>query len=104
MWVRQEGQLLDHWSDEVMRHYREEHLIPLDVRGLWTFREGLKDALVNKKSFKETYAAPLSRPETGVQLIQQRSGFEFPLRFELTKVASGLVTVTDAYHMYWPRC
>ncbi len=87
-----------HWSQEVMRHCREGHPVPISVQGLWRFREGLKWALLNKREFRERDAPRLSRPETGLQLVQ-RSGIEFPLRFELESVASGLVTITDAYHM-----
>ena len=60
--------------------------------------KGLKQYLTNTKRFKENYAPLLPRPETGLQLVKQ-SGIEFPLRFELTEVASGIVTITDTYHM-----
>jgi hypothetical protein len=79
VWLRAEGELMGHWSKEVMQHYREGHPVPIDVRGLWKFRDGLKNAMVNKKAFSETYAPLVSRPETGLQLRQQ-SGIEFPLR------------------------
>jgi hypothetical protein len=29
----------------------------------------------------------------------QQSGIEFPMRLEITDVASGVLTLTDAYHM-----
>lgn len=87
--VDREGELTGHWSKEVMQHYRTEHLIPIDVGGLWKFREVLKRALTKKKAFKETYA-PL--------LADSADGVEFPLRLELTNVASGALTLTDAYH------
>jgi hypothetical protein len=98
VWLRSESELLDHWSKDVVQHCRDGHPMPVDVRGLWAFREALKQALVNKKAFKETYAPLLSRPETGLQFLQQ-SGVEFLMRLELTTVASGVVTITDAYHM-----
>ncbi len=98
VWLQEKRELLGHWSDELMQHYREGHPVPINVGGLWSFREGLKQALVNRKAFSTTYAPTLSRPETGLQLLQQ-SGIEFPLSFELTKFAAGVVTLTDAYHM-----
>jgi hypothetical protein len=98
IWMREDFDLKGHWSKEVTRHYREGNPIPVAVPGLWRFRESLRRALVNKKAFKETYAAPLPRPKTGRQLLQQ-SDIEFPLSLELTGVAAGVVTLTDAYHM-----
>jgi len=98
VWLNQEGELLSHWSEEVLQHCRAGHPVPIDITGLWMFRAGLKQALVDKNAFKKTYAPLLLRPESGLQLVQQR-GVEFPLRFEITDVASGVVTVMDAYHM-----
>jgi hypothetical protein len=98
VWLHMEEKLLGHSSDEVTQHYWEGHPVPIDVAGLWGFREGLKEALVDRKAFSRTYGPALSRPETGFQLLQQ-SGIEFPLRFELTNVAGGVVTLTDAYRM-----
>lgn len=97
VWLQMEGEMLDHSSKAVIEHYRGGHPVPIDIRGLWKFREKLRDALVNKKSFRETYAPLLSRPETGLQLVQE-SGGEFNLRLEITNVATGVVTLTDAYH------
>jgi hypothetical protein len=97
VWLEMKGGLEGHWSDEVTQHIREGHPVPIDVAGLWGFREGLKAALVNRKAFTKTYAPVLKPPQTGLQLLQQ-SGIEFPLSFELTDFASGVVTLTDAYH------
>jgi hypothetical protein len=91
-------ELSGHWSDEVTKHCREGHPVPIDVRGIWKLRDGLKRALLNRGEFAEVYAPPLSRPRTARQLVQQ-SGINFPLRFEVGKVASGVVTTTEAYHM-----
>jgi len=98
VWLNQEGELLGHWSKEVLQHCRAGHPVPIEVKGLWGFRERLKQALVDKDAFKKTYAPLLSRPNSGLQLVQQR-GIEFPLRLEITSAASGVVTVMDAYHM-----
>ena len=35
-------ELSGHWSDEVTQHSREGHPAPIDLRGLWRFREGLR--------------------------------------------------------------
>lgn len=98
VWLKLDGKLLDHWSSEVMQHYREGHPIPIDIRGLWKFREGLRHSLVSKRAFREIYAPHLSSPKTGLELMRQ-SRTEFPLRFELANVALGVVTLTDTYHM-----
>src|ERR1700726_764915 len=90
--IQEGGEMLDHWSKAVIDHYKDGHPVPIDIRGLWKFRERLKNALVDTKAFKATYAPLLSRPETGVQLAQE-SGSEFPLRLEITDVASGVVTL-----------
>jgi hypothetical protein len=80
VWLRDEGELMGHWSKEVMRHYSEGHPVPIDVRGLWKFRDSLKRALMDRWL-----------PET--------KGIEFPLSFELAGFPAGVVTVTDAYHL-----
>lgn len=75
-------EILGHWSDEVAEHCRSGHPVPIDLRGLWKFREGLRHSLMNREAFKRDSA-----------------DMDFPLSFELGSVASGLVTTTDAYHM-----
>lgn len=89
LFMRQDGEPLGHWSGEVMKHYRDERLMPLDVGGLWKFQQSLKRALTNMECFKKTYAPLLTDDEDGLQ---------FPLRLELTKVAAGVLTLYDAYH------
>lgn len=89
LFERQDGDLLGHWSKEVMRHYRAVQLMPLDVRGLWRFQRSLKDALTNKARFKDTYAPLLADVEDGL---------EFPLRLEMTNVVAGILTLDNAYH------
>jgi hypothetical protein len=78
------GELLAHWSPEVMQHYREGHPLPLDVRGLWKFRDNLRHSLVNRKKLK-IEAVP--------------SEINFDLHFELQSAAVGVVTIADAYRM-----
>jgi hypothetical protein len=77
---REEGELLGHWSSEVMQHYSQGNPIPVDVRGLWKFRDSLRHALVDK-------------------WLPQTSGIEFALGFDLTGAAAGVVTIKDAYHL-----
>jgi hypothetical protein len=91
-------ELSGHWSEEVSQHCREGHPLPIDPCSVWRFREGLRDALLDKKAFRETYASPLPRNTTAREMVQE-PGIEFPLRFELGDVTSGVVTTTDAYHM-----
>ncbi len=99
VWDHMKGMRLEsHWSEEVMEHYRLGHPVPIAVSDLWRFREAIKRALLNKQDFKETYAPPLPRPETGLELKMQPD-IVFPLRFELTRVASGVVTISEARYM-----
>lgn len=89
LFTRQDGELLGHSYEEVMKHYRDEGLIPVAVRGLWKFQHSLKSALTDMECFKKTYAPLLTDAEDGL---------EFPLRLELTRVAAGALTLYDAYH------
>jgi hypothetical protein len=89
LFLRQDGDLLGHWSGEVVEHYRNERLTPLSVDGFWKFQQSLKRGLTNIDRFKKTYA-PL--------FTDEEDGLEFPLRLELTKVAQGVLTLNDAYH------
>jgi uncharacterized protein YjhX (UPF0386 family) len=88
----------NHWSAEVTVHCRQGNPVPIDVAGLWLFRDALRTALLDKKRFAGEYAPALTVPETDFQLAMQR-GTEFPLRFEITRVASGVLTTTDCYQM-----
>jgi len=71
---------------------------PEDV---WHFREDLNHALLdrNQKWFKETVAPVLSRPKTWLDLYSSQPANDFHLRFELSDVAAGVVTLTNARHM-----
>jgi hypothetical protein len=91
-------ELESHWSDEVTQHIREGHPVPIDLVSVWRFREGLLDALLDKKSFKETYATPRPRNTTASGILREPRT-EFRLGFELGNVASGVITTTDARHM-----
>jgi len=96
--VFSEMKIASHWSAEVTRHCREGGPVPIDVAALWKFREGLKRALIDRQGFKESYAPELSSPKTDIQMVLE-SRIAFSLGFELTKVASGVVATSDAYHM-----
>lgn len=99
MWFR-DDELSSHWAKEITQHLRAGNPTPLVVSALWKFQKSLRRALINKNAFKETYAPTLGRPQTGLQLLQEsRASVEFPLRLELTNVATGAITLTDAYHM-----
>ena len=72
--------------------------IALDT--LWAFREGLKEGLIDRRGFAELYARPQPTPSTFVEWLSQTRDYNlFDLAFEISKVPSGVVTVTDAYHM-----
>jgi hypothetical protein len=69
---------------------------PEDV---WSFRDDLKDALANHKVFKETIAPLRSRPKAWAELFSHSRANSFELRFELSNVTAGVVTITNARHM-----
>jgi hypothetical protein len=86
-----EPSALSHWAKNPMYAHVDE---------VWQFREDLKDALLYRKHFMAGVTPNLPRPKTLLDLIAQpHPANEFPLRFELTKVAAGVVTVTNARHM-----
>ena len=98
LWFENEPDIQGHWSKDVERHVERGNPMPLDVAGLWAFRASLLRSLTNQKAFKETYAPLLSRPDTGLGMLKEsESGIVFPMRLELTNVASGAITLTGAY-------
>jgi hypothetical protein len=84
VWLREDGELKGHWSDEVYRHYKDGNPQPISVEGLWRFRTSLKNALVDERARKE---------------LANDSALEFPLTFELTDVASGALGISDVHTM-----
>jgi len=100
LWFSSEQDPIGHRSREVREHLKEGNPTPITVAGLWRFQRSLRESLLKKKAFKETYAPEVGRPSTGLQLLNEsREGIEFPLRVELTNVVAGVVTLTDAYRM-----
>jgi hypothetical protein len=64
------------------------------------FRQDLRDALLNRERFTASVTPVLRKPNTLLDLMAQSNpANEFPLRFELTKVAAGVVTVTNGRSM-----
>lgn len=90
-------------------------LFPLVVQpdDVWSFRDDLMDALLDRNKFKEAVAPARSRPRTWLELyapkVKDQKGTEhlgapisandFQLRLELSDVAAGVVTLTNASHM-----
>jgi hypothetical protein len=68
---------------------------------VWQFREDLRDALLDqsRKHFVEQVAPELPVPKTLLDLMAPRPANNFPLRFELSKVAAGVVTIINARQM-----
>ena len=68
---------------------------------VWAFRENLNYALLdrNRKWFKETVTPVLPKPKTWLDLYPPQPANDFELRFELSGVAAGVVTLTNARHM-----
>lgn len=100
MWFSADDDLSGHWSKEIAQHIRAGNRNPIAVPGVWQFQRSLRQALINRNAFKAAYAPTLTRTQTGLQLLlESRATVEFPMRLELTNVATGAVTLTDAYHM-----
>lgn len=100
LWFSSEHDPISHRSREITEHLKKGNPTPITVAGLWRFQRSLRDSLLKKKAFKETYAPEVGRPLTGLQLLNEsREGIEFPLRVELTNVVAGVVTLTDAYRV-----
>jgi len=68
---------------------------------VWRFREDLSDALLDRqrKHFMTSVTPELPRPKTLLDLMTPHPANNFPLRFELSKVAAGVVTITNARQM-----
>lgn len=86
--------------------------LSINAEDVWAFRDDLKDALQNREAFKKALG-PFPRNRTFLDLagplpveIKQTAGpifsvpaNSFQLRLELSKVAAGVVTITNARHM-----
>lgn len=100
LWFSSEHDPISHRSREITAHLKKGNPTPIAVAGLWRFQRSLRESLLKKKAFKETYAPVVGRPLTALQLLNEsREGIEYPLRVELTNVVAGVVTLTDAYRM-----
>ena len=89
VWSSETGASLD-WSRYPL------HVHPHDV---WRFREELKDALLYPKAFASSVTPRLTKARTLLDLMTPHPANNFPLSFELTDVAAGAVTLTNARHM-----
>jgi hypothetical protein len=90
------------WSPDPESASLDWSSFPLYVHldDLLRFRQDLKDALLNRKHFAASVTPVLRKPNTLLDLIAQSNpANEFPLRFELAKVAAGVVTVTNGRSM-----
>lgn len=87
-----EGPALAHWS---------RNPLYADPDEIWQFREGLKDGLSSsyRRNWVSQLAPLLPRPQTLLDLVTPNPGNNFPLRFELTDVVAGVVTITNARRM-----
>ena len=85
---------------EVAQHRAAGHPHAVTIKGLWLFQSVLKRSLINKKAFVKKYGLALSRPETGLQLLNEsKKVMEFPLSMELGKAATGVIPLDDAFRM-----
>jgi len=70
---------------------------------VWRFRADLRDALLrtHRENFIRSVAPRLAKPKTLADLEAEPYSWvhNFPLRFELSDVAAGVVTVTNARRM-----
>lgn len=67
---------------------------------LLRFRQDLKDAILHRTEFVASFLPVQQRPSTLLDLMRQaHPANQFPLSFEVAKVASGVVTVTNGRMM-----
>ena len=86
-----EPSALIHWTKSPLYAHAED---------VWQFREELKAALLYRKYFKDNVTPVLPKPKTLTDLISQgHPANNFPLTFELTNIAAGVVTITNARRM-----
>ena len=75
----------------------------LHLDDVWQFRTDLRDALTHthRQSFLMSVAPKLPKPKTLADLECEPYSWvnNFPLRFELSDVAAGVVTITNARRM-----
>ncbi len=65
---------------------------------VWSFRDDLRHALLNRERFKEVVTPQLPKPATWIDLFARQPANDFHLRFELGKSVVGIVTLTNARH------
>lgn len=85
---------LPYWPIEEMR---------VEPESVWELRETIRNALIYQKNFMVQVTPEIPTPKTlsDLTLGKQHPANDFQLRFELTKVASGVVTITNARNMLY---
>jgi hypothetical protein len=91
------------WSTDAEAYGFDSSRFPLYVYldDVQQFRTDLRDALLHQKSFMSAVTPETTRPpKTLLDLMSQsHPANNFALRFELSKVAAGVVTITNARQM-----
>jgi hypothetical protein len=92
--------IVGHYSQEFMEHIREKHPTPIDVKGFWKVRDGLKEVLVDQKRFAKT--SP--RRPLAERLSEFIPSFDFyspemSFGFDMSEVPIGVVTITDGMQL-----
>lgn len=85
------------WSSDPER--MERYPLHAHVDDVWRFRAELRDALLDQKHFIASVTPKVPNPKTELDLMQPHPANRFLLRFELSEVAAGVVTITNARHM-----
>jgi hypothetical protein len=74
--------------------------IMIEAEQIWEFRESVGKALQDQKGFMEHVAPEFPAPKTAHDLIgRPHPSNDFRLRFEMMRVAAGVVVLTNACHM-----
>jgi len=87
MW---QGTEAPYWPIKVLR---------VESANVWDFREDLKSALLYPKNFMDQLAPQIPAPKTLLDLYLPHPANDFRLRFELSRVAAGVVTILNAREM-----
>jgi hypothetical protein len=85
------------WSSDPER--MERFPLYAHVDDVWRFRAELREALLDRKHFIDSVTPKVASPKTELDLMQPHPANSFPLRFELSSVSAGVVTITNARHM-----
>jgi hypothetical protein len=78
--------------------YGMKYPVYVEPEDVWGFREDLRHALFHQAWFKESVTPVKRSSKTWLDLFTDHRANDFNLRFELSDVVAGVVTLTNARH------